>query len=81
MAKASGMTDILVLGAAGVGVYFAWPWITGFLTGLTTSMNAAGLPADSNTDSNACGRACPNVPCRQFRLSRWHSAYANRHGS
>ena len=43
MAK-SDMTGVLTLGLVGVGVYFAWPYITGFLTGMTTSLNAAGLP-------------------------------------
>ena len=47
MAKSSGMSDVLVLGAVGVGVYLAWPTIVGFLTGVTTSLNAAGLPAST----------------------------------
>lgn len=66
MAKASGMTDILVLGAAGVGVYFAWPWITGFLTGLTTSMNAAGLPATPTPTPTPAAVPAPTCPVANF---------------
>jgi hypothetical protein len=47
MAKSSMVSDVLVLGAVGVGVYFAWPWISGLFSSLTTP--AAVAPAAGTT--------------------------------
>ena len=66
MAKSSGMSDVLVLGAVGVGVYLAWPTIVGFLTGVTTSLNAAGLPASTPVPTPA---PTPRPHLRQRVLS------------
>ena len=47
MAKSSIGGDVLILGAVGVGAYFAWPYISGFFTGLTTP--AAVAPVAGTT--------------------------------
>jgi hypothetical protein len=69
MAKSSMVSDVLVLGAVGVGVYFAWPWISGLFSSLTTPTAVAPVASTTpvtTTPATSSAPATTTCPTASF---------------
>jgi hypothetical protein len=63
VAKSSGISGVLTLGAVGVGVYFAWPWISSLFSGTSSSTPApTAVPTPAPVPAPAATAPAPTVP-------------------